>query len=58
MELIDAFEMHIFDNDKIEKQAVAHYRQVMDAMTTLTLVAQMELMDAFLVHVFAIYYTI
>ena len=26
MELIDAFEMHIFDNDKIEKQAVAHYR--------------------------------
>ena len=51
IELIDAFGIHLFPIDTFLKLAVARDRLVMDAVTLLTMVAEM---DPFVRHGFAI----
>ena len=53
MELMDAFIIQVFENEKFWKLAGAHDRLVMDAVTILKLDAEMKLFDAFVMDVFA-----
>ena len=45
--------IHVLFIDIFLKHSVAHDRLVMDAVIILTLVPEMELIDAFVMHVFA-----